>query len=85
MLKILSQTLEKWGFGWKDMCKKFPKLIYASASGFGQTGPLKELPATIWLFKGMGGLMSVTGQPEPTKSWNVYWRYHSCIIYNNWN
>ena len=41
-------TLEKWGYGWKDVIKKYPKLIYASASGFGQTGPLKELPAMIW-------------------------------------
>ena len=62
-------TLDKWGFGWKDMCKKFPKLIYASASGFGQTGPLKELPAYDMVVQGMGGLMSVTGQPnsEPTR------------------
>ena len=62
-------TLEKWGFGWKDMCKKFPKLIYASASGFGQTGPLKELPAYDMVVQGMGGLMSVTGHPnsEPTR------------------
>ena len=62
-------TLDKWGFGWKDMCKKFPKLIYASASGFGQTGPLKDLPAYDMVVQGMGGLMSVTGQPnsEPTR------------------
>ena len=62
-------TLDKWGFGWKDICKKFPKLIYASASGFGQTGPLKELPAYDMVVQGMGGLMSVTGQPnsEPTR------------------
>ena len=62
-------TLEKWGFGWKELCKKYPKLIYASASGFGQTGPLKELPAYDMVVQGMGGLMSVTGQPnsEPTR------------------
>tara|TARA_B100000674_G_scaffold352133_1_gene295313 strand:- start:212 stop:1357 length:1146 start_codon:yes stop_codon:yes gene_type:complete len=62
-------TLEKWGLGWQDMCKRFPKLIYASASGFGQTGPLKELPAYDMVVQGMGGLMSVTGQPnsEPTR------------------
>ena len=62
-------TLEKWGYGWKDVCKKFPRLIYASASGFGQTGPLKELPAYDMVVQGMGGLMSVTGQPnsEPTR------------------
>jgi len=62
-------TLEKWGYGWKDVNKKYPKLIYASASGFGQTGPLKELPAYDMVVQGMGGLMSVTGQPnsEPTR------------------
>ena len=62
-------TLEKWGYGWKDVCQKYPKLIYASASGFGQTGPLKNLPAYDMVVQGMGGLMSVTGQPnsEPTR------------------
>ncbi len=62
-------TLEKWGYGWADVSKKYPKLIYASASGFGQTGPLKELPAYDMVVQGMGGLMSVTGQPnsEPTR------------------
>ncbi len=62
-------TLEKWGYGWKDVGKKYPKLIYASASGFGQTGPLKELPAYDMVVQGMGGLMSVTGHPEsePTR------------------
>ena len=62
-------TLDKWGYGWKDVNKKYPKLIYASASGFGQTGPLKELPAYDMVVQGMGGLMSVTGHPnsEPTR------------------
>ena len=62
-------TLEKWGFGWKQVSKKYPKLIYASASGFGQTGPLKGLPAYDMVVQGMGGLMSVTGHPnsEPTR------------------
>ena len=62
-------TLEKWGYGWKDISKKYPKLIYASASGFGQTGPLKELPAYDMVVQGMGGLMSITGHPnsEPTR------------------
>ena len=62
-------TLKKWGFGWNEVSKKYPKLIYASASGFGQTGPLKELPAYDMVVQGMGGLMSVTGHPnsEPTR------------------
>jgi CoA:oxalate CoA-transferase len=62
-------TLEKWGYGWNSLKDKYPKLIYASASGFGQTGPMKELPAYDMVVQGMGGLMSVTGQPnsEPTR------------------
>ena len=62
-------TLEKWGYGWNNLKDKYPKLIYASASGFGQTGPMKELPAYDMVVQGMGGLMSVTGQPnsEPTR------------------
>ena len=62
-------TLKKWGYGWEEVSKKYPTLIYASASGFGQTGPLKELPAYDMVVQGMGGLMSVTGQPnsEPTR------------------
>lgn len=62
-------TLTKWGYGWENLKDKYSKLIYASASGFGQTGPLKELPAYDMVVQGMGGLMSVTGQPnsEPTR------------------
>ena len=62
-------TLEKWGYGWKDVSKKYPKLIYASASGFGKTGPLKAVSYTHLTLPTTGGLMSVTGQPnsEPTR------------------
>ena len=62
-------TLNKWGYGWESLKDKYPRLIYASASGFGQTGPLKGLPAYDMVVQGMGGLMSVTGQPdsEPTR------------------
>jgi len=62
-------TLDKWGYSWNVLHKKYPKLIYASASGFGQTGPLKKLPAYDMVVQGMGGLMSVTGQPDgkPTR------------------
>ena len=57
-------TLEKWGYGWKDICKKYPKLIYASASGFGQTGPLRELPAYDMVVQGMGCLLYTSPSPR---------------------
>ncbi|MGE5151337.1 MAG: CaiB/BaiF CoA transferase family protein [Rhodospirillaceae bacterium] len=54
-------TMEKLGFGWDTLHKKFPKLIYASASGFGHTGPNSRDPAYDMVVQGMGGIMSITG------------------------
>src|SRR5258708_27866153 len=56
-------TMEKLGFGWEQLHGKFPKLIYASASGFGHTGPNSKDPAYDMVVQGMGGIMSITGQP----------------------
>src|SRR5579883_650200 len=54
-------TMEKLGYGWETLHKKFPKLIYASASGFGHTGPNSKDPAYDMVMQGMGGIMSITG------------------------
>jgi CoA:oxalate CoA-transferase len=54
-------TMEKLGFGWETLHKKYPKLIYASASGFGHTGPNSRDPAYDMVVQGMGGIMSITG------------------------
>lgn len=54
-------TMEKLGFGWETLHKKFPKLIYAAASGFGHSGPDSQRPAYDMVVQGMGGIMSVTG------------------------
>ena len=61
--------LDKYGLDYTNLRTKYPSLIYCSITGFGQTGPLKELPAYDMVVQGMGGLMSVTGQPnsEPTR------------------
>jgi len=56
-------TMEKLGYGWETLHKKFPKLIYASASGFGHSGPDSQRPAYDMVVQGMGGIMSITGQP----------------------
>lgn len=54
-------TMEKLGFGWETLHAKFPQLIYASASGFGHTGPNSKDPAYDMVVQGMGGVMSITG------------------------
>ena len=54
-------TMDKLGYGYDILSKKFPNLIYASCSGFGQTGPWSSKPAYDMIVQGMGGLMSVTG------------------------
>jgi len=57
-------TLARYGLAWDDLNKINPRLIYCSVTGFGQTGPLADLPGYDFVFQGMGGLMSMTGQPD---------------------
>jgi CoA:oxalate CoA-transferase len=54
-------TMEKLGYGWETLHASYPKLIYASASGFGHTGPNSRDPAYDMVVQGMGGIMSITG------------------------
>jgi CoA:oxalate CoA-transferase len=62
-------TLEKLGYGWDALHARFPRLIYAAASGFGHTGPYSKRAAYDMVVQGMGGIMSVTGHPggPPTR------------------
>jgi CoA:oxalate CoA-transferase len=62
-------TMEKLGYGWDGLHARLPRLIYAAASGFGQTGPYAGRPAYDVVVQGMGGIMSVTGPPggPPTR------------------
>lgn len=62
-------TMEKLGFGWEALHAKYPRLIYAAASGFGHSGPEMYRPAYDMVVQGMGGIMSVTGHPgtPPTR------------------
>ncbi len=62
-------TMEKLGYGWDKLHPKYPRLIYAAASGFGHTGPDSQQPAYDMVVQGIGGIMSVTGHPggPPTR------------------
>jgi crotonobetainyl-CoA:carnitine CoA-transferase CaiB-like acyl-CoA transferase len=51
------------GIDYKTLAKINPKLVYASISGFGQTGPYATRPGFDQIAQGMGGLMSITGLP----------------------
>ncbi len=62
-------VMDELGYGWEALHARHPRLIYAAASGFGHTGPYASRPAYDLVAQGMGGLMSLTGQPggEPTR------------------
>jgi CoA:oxalate CoA-transferase len=62
-------TMERLGFGYETLKEHNSGLIYAAASGFGQTGPYSGRPAYDGVVQAMGGIMSITGQPggEPTR------------------
>ncbi|PZO03667.1 MAG: CoA transferase [Hyphomicrobiales bacterium] len=56
--------LEKYGLDAASLRKEFPRLIYCSVTGFGQTGPYAPRAGYDFLVQGMGGPMSVTGEPD---------------------
>ena len=62
-------AMEKLGYGWDVLHDRHPRLIYAAASGFGHSGPYSKRPAYDMVVQGMGGIMSLTGQPggPPTR------------------
>jgi crotonobetainyl-CoA:carnitine CoA-transferase CaiB-like acyl-CoA transferase len=57
-------TLEKWGLGWTELSALNPRLIMVRISGYGQTGPQRDLPGFAAIAEGMGGLRHVTGHPD---------------------
>lgn len=62
-------TMEKLGLGYDVLKEINPRLIYASSTGYGQTGPYSQRPAYDAVVQAMGGIMSITGQPDgvPTR------------------
>jgi crotonobetainyl-CoA:carnitine CoA-transferase CaiB-like acyl-CoA transferase len=61
--------MAKYRLNYEELKLEFPRLIYCSITGFGQTGPYANRAGYDFLAQGMGGIMSITGQGdgEPTK------------------
>ena len=57
-------TLKRYGLGYEDLKKANPGLVYCSVTGFGQDGPYAPRPGYDFIFQGMGGLMSITGERD---------------------
>lgn len=56
--------LKKYGLDYDSLKQDNPRLIYASLTGFGQTGPDAKLPGYDYIIQGLSGLMSVTGPSD---------------------
>ena len=63
-------TAARLGLGYDELARQNPRLIYASISGYGQTGPSASLPGYEAVAQAVSGMMSVTGEPdgEPVRS-----------------
>ncbi|MFX1344097.1 MAG: CaiB/BaiF CoA transferase family protein [Promethearchaeota archaeon] len=57
-------TMERLGLSYNELRDINPKIIFCSISGFGQNGPYRFLPGMDQVLQGMGGLMSITGEPN---------------------
>ncbi len=63
MNNFMPGTMEKMGLGYEELKKINPKIVWASVTGYGQTGPYRERPSYDIIVQAMGGAMSYTGEP----------------------
>ena len=83
-------TMQKLGLAYDTLKAAHPSLIYAACSGFGQTGPYAQKGAYDMIIQGMGGIMSITGEPPaadekraPGARRHVYQRHHRRALHHN--
>ena len=63
-------TMERFGLGYSTLYELNPRIVYCSITGFGETGPDRDLPGYDFIIQAMSGLMNITGTKEsgPQKS-----------------
>jgi formyl-CoA transferase len=59
-------TMEAWGLGWEELRAINPRLVMLRVSGYGQTGPYRDLPGFGAIGEAMGGLRHLSGEPGRT-------------------
>ena len=56
--------MARYGLDAANLCQRYPRLVYCSITGFGQTGPYRDRAGYDYAVQGMGGLMSITGERD---------------------
>lgn len=57
-------TMERFGIGYDELSAINPEIVYCSITGFGETGPYKDIPGYDFIIQAMSGLMSITGDEQ---------------------
>jgi len=57
-------TMDRFGIDYEQLAEINPGIVYCSITGFGETGPYKDLPGYDFIIQGMSGLMSITGDDQ---------------------
>src|SRR5699024_1518200 len=57
-------TMDRFGLGYDVLAEINPELVYCSITGFGETGPYKDMPGYDFIIQAMSGLMSITGDEQ---------------------
>jgi len=75
-------VMERLGFGYEDVLKVNPSIVYASFSGFGSTGPYRDLPGQDLLLQAMSGLATLNGRKSqaPTLVGSAIIDQHAAVL-----
>jgi formyl-CoA transferase len=74
-------TMEKRGLGYEQVQKRNPRIVYCSISGFGRTGPYRDLPGYDTVGQAMSGLLSLLTDPGEPKGMGISFSDHLTGMY----